>query len=129
MRRVKLPWPPPILSPNSRANWQKKYRAAKEYRNVCFWLARHAGIRRMSCKRVNVEIVLCQPNGRVVRDDDNAIGAFKAGRDGIAQAIGVDDGRWNTTYPPGDPCKDGAVSVTIWGADGDSLIATTGVAA
>ncbi len=34
------------------------------------------------------------PPNRARRDDDNAIAAFKAGRDGIADALKVDDARF-----------------------------------
>jgi crossover junction endodeoxyribonuclease RusA len=45
------------------------------------------------------------------RDDDNMIGAFKAHRDGIADAMGVDDHRFKAQYKFADPCKPGRVEV------------------
>lgn len=38
------------------------------------------------------------PPDRRRRDDDNAIGSFKSYRDGIADAIKVDDHKWTVTY-------------------------------
>lgn len=56
-----------------------------------------------------MRIIFCDPTGRVRRDDDNAKAAFKHGRDGVAAAMRVDDGRWRPTYAEGAPVKDGAV--------------------
>jgi crossover junction endodeoxyribonuclease RusA len=48
------------------------------------------------------------------RDDDNCLSCFKAGRDGIAEALGVDDSRFVTTFWLSDkPVKGGMVRVSI----------------
>lgn len=39
--------------------------------------------------------------------------SFKAGRDGVADALEVDDNRFVTDFEVCDPIKDGAVRVTI----------------
>jgi hypothetical protein len=44
---------------------------------------------------------------------DNRIAQFKAGQDGIAQALAVDDSRFEPTYRRGDPVKGGKVVVEI----------------
>ena len=47
------------------------------------------------------------------RDDDNMLASFKAGRDGVADALGVDDNKFVTSFEVCDPVEDGAVRVTI----------------
>jgi hypothetical protein len=46
--------------------------------------------------KVDVSITFTPPNRSI--DDDNAIAQFKAARDGIADALGVDDGWWRVSY-------------------------------
>jgi crossover junction endodeoxyribonuclease RusA len=47
------------------------------------------------------------------RDRTNMEAAFKAGFDGIADALGVDDNRFVPTYRKGDVVKGGMVIVEI----------------
>ena len=44
---------------------------------------------------------------------DNLISATKALRDGLMDALGVDDSRFVVTYEMGEPVKGGAVQVEI----------------
>lgn len=90
---VALPWPPSILSPNARAHWAAKNRAVKLYREECAWLTKAAGLRVGWEGTVHAWITFYPPDRRQ-RDDDNAISSFKAGRDGVAQALGIDDSRF-----------------------------------
>lgn len=48
---------------------------------------------------------------------DNCIAAFKAGQDGLADALGVNDRDLTVNYEMGDRCKDGGVIVDVFGAD------------
>lgn len=89
---VAFPWPPSILSPNARAHWAAKNRAVKLYRADCAWLTKAAGLRVDWAGTVHAWITFYPPDRRH-RDDDNCIGAFKHGRDGVAQALGIDDNR------------------------------------
>lgn len=89
MMPLMLPWPPRELSPNARVHWAKRSRAAKKYRAGCGMLARAAGLK-MPSERAILAIEFIPPDRRH-RDDDNLIAAFKAGRDGIAQWLGIDD--------------------------------------
>lgn len=47
------------------------------------------------------------------RDDDNLEAAFKAGRDGVAEAMGVDDNRFQVTREVGGVVSGGCVMVRI----------------
>lgn len=86
---VTLPWPPKALSPNGRANWKVKARAAKGYRKTCADAAWNAGLSPMETFTL-ASLTICPPDKRK-RDEDNIRAAFKAGQDGLADALGADD--------------------------------------
>jgi crossover junction endodeoxyribonuclease RusA len=91
---VTLPWPPKELSPNARSHWATKSKAAKAYRHACWTLAKAAGIIAPETPgRLHLWIDFYPPDRRH-RDDDNMIAAFKSGRDGLADALGVNDRRF-----------------------------------
>lgn len=90
MTTLILPWPPSILSPNKRVHWAIKNKAVKKYREECHWITKAAGVRINWDGIVHLWITMYPPDRRH-RDDDNVIAAFKAGRDGVAQALGLDD--------------------------------------
>jgi len=90
-----LPWPPKELSPNARLHWSKKSKAAKVYRNACYMLAIQGGAKTGVPWDGDIHCWIdFFPPDRRHRDDDNMIASFKAGRDGLAQALGVDDKRF-----------------------------------
>lgn len=86
-------WPPIELSPNARCHWSKRSKAAKAYRKACWALAREAGIRADWDGDVHLWITFFPPDRRH-RDDDNIIASFKSGRDGLADAMGINDRRF-----------------------------------
>lgn len=91
---VELPWPPKALSPNARVHWSVRSKAAKAYRRQCHLLTLEAGIRGVDWEGdIHLWIDFFPPDRRN-RDDDNLIAAFKSGRDGIADAMSVDDKRF-----------------------------------
>lgn len=92
-----LPWPDSRLSPNARTHRMEKARLTKKARADAGWLTLNAlGRQRVNSYRVDVRITFTPPRSTI--NLDNAIGAFKAAQDGIADAIGVPDERWNVTY-------------------------------
>ena len=90
---VTLPWPLRELSPNWRGHWAKKAKAVKAYRKACFVLAKEAGLLFDGPGEVHLWITFNKPSRRAT-DDDNLVASFKAGRDGIADAMGIDDSRF-----------------------------------
>lgn len=107
-----LPWPPKALSPNARTHWAAKSKAAKAYRNTCFLLCRQAALP-VPVGRALLSLEFIPPDRRR-RDDDNCIAAFKSGRDGVAQALGIDDSRFVTQLQiSSETIKGGAVRVRI----------------
>lgn len=84
-----LPYPPHALSPNARVHWSERSRYAKRYLRECFVVAYNAGLNAPS-GRILLGLEFYPPSNRR-RDDDNLIASFKAGRDGLALAMGIDD--------------------------------------
>jgi len=109
---VSLPWPSPALSPNARGHWGVKARAVKRYRHDAAALARAAGCRKLACDRLAVAVTFYPPDRRQ-RDTDNMLASIKSGLDGIADALGVDDSRWELTISRGDPVQGGRVDVVV----------------
>src|SRR3546814_16425103 len=63
-----------------------------------------------------VKITFCPPDRRH-RDDDNMIASFKSGRDGMCEALGINDRLLRPEYHFSDPIKGGAVIVVVeWAA-------------
>lgn len=93
---VTCPWPPVEAGTNAkrRSHWSKYRGPVKAYRDTCFWLAKEAKGRAVNLGApTRITIGFFPPDLRH-RDDDNMTGAFKSGRDGIAQALGHDDRTW-----------------------------------
>jgi len=112
MTTFTFPFPPATLSPNARTHWAKLARVKKAYRQIC----------RIICGRPPrfvapvVMTITFHPPDKRRRDRDNMIAAFKAGQDGLSDALGVDDADFVPTYQVGDPVANGAVVVTIHSA-------------
>lgn len=111
MHRVALPWPRANCSQNARVCRKVRALAVKADRRDAFYACRAAGIPKLGAERVTVRVTLSKPNSQI--DDQNAIGWCKAQMDGVADAIEVDDNRWNVTWGFGAPGKPGAVLVEI----------------
>lgn len=86
-------WPPKELNPNFRGHWTVKNRATKAYKEACWALCKESGMVAPDSKRIALWLDFYPPDKRH-RDDDNMIASFKAGRDGLALALGIDDKRF-----------------------------------
>jgi len=111
---VRCPWFPSALKPNSRTHWGLKARATKSYRHTCAVLAKEQGLhlRKWPEGKISVHLAFYPPNNHRP-DDDNLEAAFKAGRDGVADAMGVDDHRFEVTRSVHDKVDGGCVIVRI----------------
>lgn len=112
---ITLPWPPVAVTPNAkrRAHWSKYRKPAKQYREECR-IETLAALRRHRFSAPPVVQIHFHPPDARYRDDDGMIGAFKNGRDGVADAIRWDDRHWRPAYhfhPPHRP--DGKVVVVL----------------
>lgn len=115
--KVVLPWPDPRLFPNyKRANHWRKFRSQERDARALGWglamEALSASERKALAEAsyLNMEVAFFPPDHRK-RDDDGMIGAIKNARDGIADALGVDDRRFRPTYRIADPEKPGRVEI------------------
>lgn len=95
-QRIICDWPPNILSANSRAHWSRATRPRRDYRYACWALALQARPIVPVSGDILVRIDMFPPT-RARHDDDNPLSRFKAGRDGIADALKVDDRRFRVT--------------------------------
>lgn len=90
---VTIPWPDKALSPNARTHWSVKAKAAKSYRKACWALALQAKLKVNWDGPIYLTLIFCPPTNRA-RDDDNLLASLKAGRDGLADALKIDDKRF-----------------------------------
>lgn len=114
--RITLPWPDRALHPNSRVHWAQKAKATKAARHVAFVAARAIGWTNESVPsegRLSLWIDFYPPDRRR-RDDDGLLASMKAARDGIADALGIDDSRFVSHHMLRDEVRRGGeVVVTI----------------
>lgn len=117
---IVLPWPDKRLTPNAkrRSHWSKYRGAAAADRKVGYWstfdqLAH--GIRDVRAKVASADKITLQitffPPDRRRRDDDGMISAFKHLRDGICDALCIDDSKLRPSYVIGEPESPGRVEV------------------
>lgn len=97
-RVVVFAWPYRELNPNFAGHWSVKARAKRAYRTECWALTRQAGLAPIDWDGlIHVHLTLVPPDKRR-RDDDNMVASFKSGRDGMADALGIDDTRFRVTH-------------------------------
>lgn len=129
--KVILPWPDRRLSPNARIHWRAKAPVTAKARQDAAYLtyeAMNGGVREARQRfagndPIAYKVTFYPPDKRH-RDDDSMIASFKAARDGIADALGVNDRRFKPHYFFEDPCKPGRVEVELsrnWGQVGDNF--------
>lgn len=115
MRDLILPWPSRQLHPNARVHWSRKARVTKAARQQAFALARCAGwqLLQLPAGRLHLWIDFYPPDRRR-RDDDGLLASMKAARDGIADALGIDDSRFiSHPYVRDEVRKGGEVRIRI----------------
>ena len=94
---IDLPWFPNELSPNSRKHWAVVADAKKRYREACWAMTKQAGVITIPEEvPVHISIQFYPPSNRKY-DLDNLLASMKAGLDGVAQALNVDDSRFTLT--------------------------------
>jgi crossover junction endodeoxyribonuclease RusA len=113
---ITLPWPDRVLSPNDRPHWAAKARAVRSARikawahtkvafGAKYWHSDHGDI--------YLDYVFNPPDRRA-RDEDSLISSMKAHRDGIADALRVNDVRFRQgNVEIGEVIKGGRVVITI----------------
>ena len=117
---IEIDWPPRQLSPNARTHYRVKAPITKGY------LAHAHNATRIACQElglrdkfdadsddpITLAIDFHPPDARR-RDLDNMLSSIKAGLDGIAEALGVNDQRFALRLTRGYPVKGGRVVVVL----------------
>lgn len=108
---LELPWPPKELSPNARLHWAKLAKAKKAYRAECAYWAIKQGAVKLDAQKLHLSLTFFAPTRRAY-DLDNALARMKAGLDGLADVLGVDDSRWSLSIARGE-ATGGSVVVEV----------------
>lgn len=113
MTELNLPWPPKELSPNARVSWQAAYRVKKAYREICFYLAKQANLTAPDGDTPFRLVLTFIPDCKRKRDRDNLLASMKAGLDGLADAMKVNDHRFDPVVRIAEPEVTKAVKVRV----------------
>lgn len=117
MIEIELPWPPAILSPNSRPNYWKLSKAKRDFRRTCWIYTLEAKPGLVPAGDLHLELLFMPPDARSY-DRDNLVARFKAGIDGLCDGLKIDDARFKSvTCYVAAPIKGGHVTVRIKGED------------
>lgn len=110
-----MPWPDKSLSPNARIHWAKKASIVKRQRRLAYVLAIKAGWHLLKFQNERIHLWMdFYPPTRRMPDDDNLLISMKPARDGIADALGIDDKRFvSHPFVSDKPVKGGEVRIRI----------------
>jgi crossover junction endodeoxyribonuclease RusA len=109
---ITVPYPPKELNPNTKLHWAAKMGYIKMYRGTCKSIAGESS-HVLPDGDLVLDLEFFPPDNRR-RDDDNMISSFKAGRDGIAEALELDDVRFQLRVRTRDKFPGGKVVVKIY---------------
>lgn len=126
MSELVLPWPHRDLHPNSRVHWARKAKAIKSARHQAGLAVLRSGWQAVPfpAGRLHLWIDFYPPDRRR-RDDDGLLASMKAARDGIADALGIDDARFvSHPFVKDETRKSGEVRIRITGGPANDLAAT-----
>jgi len=111
MNIIHLPWPPRQLSPNATEHWSKKAKYKKDYRFACYLMTYQSKVTAPADGKIPLTITFYPPDKRH-RDADNMVASIKAGLDGVADALKVNDRRFLPTFVFSEEIK-GMVTVQL----------------
>lgn len=109
--KIILPFPDKRLSPNARINRYALNAIKQEARQIGFFAAKESGLR-LSDGFLQMKILIFPPDNRN-RDDDNILASLKAARDGIFDALNINDNRVKISSHAIGKVKSGG-AVYIW---------------
>ena len=117
MSPLLLPWPDRSLHPNARVHFMVLAKAKKAARTAAYLAVKQqwAGLVLPETGRLHLWIDFMPPDRRR-RDDDGLLASVKAHRDGIADALGIDDSRFvSHPWVKDEVRKGGQVVIKITG--------------
>lgn len=117
LSELRLPWPDKDMSPNARIHWARKAKAVKIARTFAFFKTQEAEWHKIELPegRLHIWIDFYPPTKRMP-DDDNMLSRCKAYRDGIADALKIDDKRFiSHPFVKNEVVKGGEVRIRITG--------------
>jgi crossover junction endodeoxyribonuclease RusA len=107
---------PPGLSPNARTHWAQRSRLVREARTAAYYAARKERVELgQPAGPLVLHVLIAWEARRRVQDDDNAWAGLKAFRDGLADALGVDDRHMTcgSITQTKDPDKRGYIKIAL----------------
>lgn len=108
-----------VSEANQRGHWRASAVRKKAHRSTAMLLCRAAHNWQVPNPNRSYRVLMTRIAPRVL-DDDNLASGFKAARDGIADAMGIDDGskriKWEYDQQRGEP-HTYAARVQIWSVD------------
>lgn len=107
-----LPWPSAILSPNSRVHWRPRSKKVKAHRATAYYTALEAGVSIPGAGEIEV-VITAHPPDKSRRDRDNLLSQCKAYLDGVAQALQIDDSRFDPKVRWGDVVPKGQIVIEV----------------
>lgn len=118
MNELVLPWPDRRLHPNARVHWAQRSKAVKAARHEAGILTMRAGWQAIALPPGRLHLWLdFYPPDRRKRDDDGLLSSMKSARDGIADALGIDDARFvSHPFVKDEVRPGGEVRIRITGA-------------
>jgi len=110
---IDLIWPPRELHPNARTHWAVKAKAVKAYRDYAFIRAKESGVIVSHGSILHLHAIFYPPSKRRY-DIDGLLSNIKAGIDGIADGLGINDYAFRSaSIEIGDVMKGGGVKIII----------------
>ena len=134
---VRLPWPSAKLGANKRGHWKGDWAATRKARNDARMMTAQAlvaaghrltyGQLAEPAKAYTLKWTIVQPKDRRRHlDDDNAESRLKAYRDGLAEALGIDDRHITATRTFAEPSGNGEIIATLRPAEYGLPVRVTG---
>lgn len=89
---ITIPWFPALLKPNGNnsTHWNDTRKAKKLYKQECYYISLAKRLKVQPSANIALSIIFYPKTNRA-RDLDNCLASIKAGLDGVAQALGVND--------------------------------------
>lgn len=111
---LQLPYPDPILSPNSpKRHWRAKQPAKEAALHHAYYASCESKGIFKNTKTLQMKLTIYPPD-RMRRDLDNVFSAMKSAIDGMSKGIGIDDSQIRqVTLKWGDVVKDGLVEFEL----------------